>query len=87
MTTKDIIDNISAELNLSKVKTKRYIEILVEIIFEQLDNDNYIIIPGLGKFKTKITKERIGRNPGTGEEIFIPQKIKVNFKANSDILK
>jgi len=39
-------------------------------------------VHGFGVFKTHMTKERIGRNPKTGEPVTIPAKRAVKFSAS-----
>jgi len=37
-------------------------------------------LPGLGKLEVKIKKERWGRNPATGDRLFIPEKRTAAFR-------
>lgn len=41
---------------------------------------------GFGAFNTKMTKERQGRNPATGEAITIPPRLAVRFKASKSLV-
>ena len=40
---------------------------------------------GFGAFSTKMTQERQGRNPATGEAITIPSRLAVRFKASKSL--
>jgi DNA-binding protein HU-beta len=54
--------------------------VIEEDVFNKGDE---VSLPGLGTFKKKLSSERAGKNPGTGEVITIPAKRKVSFKASS----
>lgn len=41
---------------------------------------------GFGTFNTKMTQERQGRNPATGEAITIPSRLAVRFKASKSLV-
>ena len=41
---------------------------------------------GFGTFNTKVTPERQGRNPATGESITIPSRLAVRFKASKSLV-
>ena len=41
---------------------------------------------GFGTFNTKVTPERPGRNPATGEAITIPSRLAVRFKASKSLV-
>jgi integration host factor subunit beta len=45
-----------------------------------------IEIRWFGSFYFKYRKERIGRNPRTGESVQIPGKTVLNFKASKELL-
>ena len=47
-----------------------------------------IEIRSLGVFYTKIIKEKKNaRNPKTGEKIYVPEKVKLRFKASKELKK
>jgi nucleoid DNA-binding protein len=48
---------------------------------ETLLAGNRVNLYGLGTFEVRATKEKMGRNPKTGESIKIPAGRKVVFKA------
>ena len=85
MTNKEIIDLVAVKIKQKKVRTRKLFIILIDTITALLDRDETVILSQLGKFSTKKTKGRIGRNPKTGEEIFIPPRIKVIFKPNKKL--
>jgi len=62
------------------------VEAVLEVLKETLCQGEKVQIVGLGSFQTRKKHERMGRNPKTGEEITIPSRRVLTFKA-SRILK
>ena len=58
--------------------SKKDVEVIVDTIFscmtEALTRDERIEIRGFGSFVSKIRESREGRNPKTGEKVFVPRK-------------
>jgi len=58
--------------------SKKEVEVIVDTIFscmtEALTRDERIEIRGFGSFVSKIRESREGRNPKTGEKVFVPRK-------------
>jgi len=52
-----------------------------EIIMRETDNNERVIIRGLGTFTRKDRKARTARNPKTGETIQVEAKNVLHFKA------
>ena len=83
MTKKDFIEKYAAKTGVSKKAAGEYVDAFLEILEESLIEKAGVQFVGFGTFETKITKERKGRNPKTGEEITIPAKKVVSFKVGS----
>jgi integration host factor subunit alpha len=74
----DISKKISSKAQISKNKSKELIDNFIYIIKrESISND--IKIANFGTFHNKVTPQRIGRNPKTGEEHIITERVKLNF--------
>lgn len=73
MIKKDLVNRI-ASLGLSKKRAKEAVEAIIEGIGEGLARGEKVQIQGLGSFDIRITKERRGRNPKTGETLKIPSR-------------
>jgi len=70
-----------AEITGKTIPTsKHFIESTIDAIKQGLETDGEVRLAGFGIFKVQIRKERIGRNPSTGESITIPEKKVVKFK-------
>jgi DNA-binding protein HU-beta len=57
------------------------IDTFIGVIATQMSRGEEVRIPDFGTFSVLTTPARMGRNPGTGEAIEIPEKQAVKFKA------
>lgn len=62
------------------VKEAQVKEVLAAI--KQMAITESVQLRGFGTFKTTIKAARVGRNPGTGESINIPEKTVMTFKVS-----
>ena len=73
----------------TKTNTKKEAQVAVETVWEtiksSLKKKDPVTISGFGTFRVKQTKARMGRNPKTGEQIHIPAKKKIAFRASKDL--
>ena len=75
MTKSQLIEAVASKLqNVSK----KDVEIIVDTIFstmtDALTRDERIEIRGFGSFVSKKRDAREGRNPKTGEKVYVPKK-------------
>lgn len=75
MTKSELIEEVA---RLAPDISKRDVEIIVNTIFdtmtESLSRKERIEIRGFGSFIAKERRAREGRNPRTGEKVFVPRK-------------
>lgn len=87
MTKSQLIDKLSDKL--ADTLSKKDAELIVNILFRDMSNalksGDKIEIRGLGSFKVISRRERIGRNPKTGEKVRVPQKKAVFFKPGKEL--
>ncbi len=72
------------ELNfdfLPRQKAERIVNSLIEIMKERLEKGDNINIMGFGRFDVDFRWARRGRNPKTGDKIFINSKRTVKFRS------
>ena len=86
MTKADIVDIVSHATGLTKVDTEAVIDGFIATISDSLQRGKRIEFRGFGSFSLKVRKPKKARNPGTGEEIRLPERIVPVFKP-SKILK
>ena len=80
----DIAKNITSKISIKNSLSKDIVDSFIEIIkFESGSLD--IKISNFGTFTNKVTPERIGRNPKTGEEHVITERVKLNFIVSNKV--
>jgi len=86
MTKADIIEKVYQKIGFSKKEASE----LVEMVFDQLKvvlcNGDKVKISGFGNFIVRGKKERVGRNPQTGDQIKISARRVLTFRP-SQVLK
>ncbi len=87
MTKTDLAEQIYAMLNdITKAQAMKYVDKVFELIKQSLANGENVKISGFGSFVTRDKKQRIGRNPQSGEKMVIDSRRVVNFRV-SDVLR
>lgn len=81
MTKKEIATRIADETDIKQMDVKKVVQMVLDIIVESLSKGETVELRNFGIFKVKSRKARLGRNPKTGENVQIPQKKVVTFKA------
>ena len=81
MTKADIVENVYEKLGVySKKEAAEVVELVFETIKETLGRSEKIKISGFGNFVVRNKRERVGRNPQTGEPIQIEAGRRVGFR-------
>ena len=65
----------------SKAEAERKVDLFLTTIENTLAAGEELNFIGWGKFEVVERAERVGRNPKTGEEVVIPAKKAIKFKA------
>lgn len=86
MNKSDLLEIISARLsNLSK----KEIDLIVDTIFNKMTDalarDERIEIRGFGSFEVRTRPARVGRNPKTGEKVFVGTRRVPFFKVGKEL--
>ena len=67
----------------------RDIERIVSTVFEQISTalarGDRVELRGFGAFSVRERSERVGRNPRTGDEVAVPNKIVPYFKTGKEL--
>jgi integration host factor subunit alpha len=87
MTKADIIERVYEKVGgFSKKEAAEVVESVFNVMKTTLALNEKIKISGFGNFVVRKKKERMGRNPQTGQPIVIQQRRVLNFKP-SQVLK
>ncbi|NDW11056.1 HU family DNA-binding protein [Dysgonomonas sp. 520] len=87
MTKREIIMAASKKSGIPQVVIQQCIAPVFESILDALSEEKKVTIRSFGTFYVKETKERIGRNPQTGEDIIVEPKKVIKFRATAQTEK
>jgi DNA-binding protein HU-beta len=73
-----IVDHFAKKFELKKKDAVLFFDELAKLAYKEAKNS--FTLPGIGKLVLVHRKERMGRNPATGEAIKIPAKTVVKFR-------
>lgn len=80
MTKSQLMDALAEISGMSKKDVKDFMDKFAELAYSEVREAGEFSIPGIGKLVKKFRKERMGRNPATGESIKIAAKTVVKFR-------
>jgi len=80
MNKNDFIAKYALKTEQTKKASAEQVDMFLETLRESLIEDNKVAFMGDWSLEIKEKAARVGRNPGTGEEIQIPAKNVVKFK-------
>ena len=81
----DIINKVSEDAEITKVKAVEAVEAVFEAMKAAMQRGERIELRGFGVFQVKPRKRGIGRNPRTGKEVRIPPGRTIRFKPGKDL--
>ena len=86
LTRADLSEAVYRNIGLSRSDSAMLVEAVLEELATALETDGAVKISSFGTFALRMKGERTGRNPRTGEEVAIPPRRVVAFRA-SQVLK
>jgi DNA-binding protein HU-beta len=81
MTQSQVAAHLAEKVGITKKQAKSSLEELTGLVVRQLKKEGALRLAGLGIFRKRKTKARVGRNPATGEPINIPARTRLRFTA------
>ena len=84
-TRNKLAERINVKLGYSKEEAKEFIEFFFNYIKININKKENIKISKLASFKVISKKERIGRNPKTGQEAIISERKVVSCKFSKNL--
>lgn len=82
ITKADIVERVYDRIGFSKKEAADLVELVFETIKAELKKGEDVKISGFGKFEVNKKKDRIGRNPRTGEQMIISARRVISFKVS-----
>ncbi len=80
MNQSELILKTASISGVQRSAVEHVLKVAGDVIGAALAADGEAILPGIGKLVCANTKERIGRNPKTGEALTIPSHKAVKFR-------
>lgn len=80
----DIAKKITLKISIKNSLSKDIVDSFIDIIKSE-SNSLDVKISNFGTFMNKVTPERMGRNPKTGEEHVISERVKLNFIVSNKV--
>ncbi len=74
MTKAELVDGVAKKAGLSKKDAEVIVQTVLESIIESLRGGEKVELRGFGSFRLRDRAARQGRNPKTGEKVFVPAK-------------
>ncbi|HUO05153.1 MAG TPA: HU family DNA-binding protein [Candidatus Binataceae bacterium] len=82
MTQSQVAAHLAEKVGIAKKQGKAVLEELNNLVVRELKKgEGKLRLAGLGIFRKRKTKARMGRNPATGEAIQIPARTRLRFTA------
>lgn len=80
MNRTELADRIAIEHGLSRREAKRWIDGVLTAISQTLGSGGKVSLSGFGTFEVHHHREKLGRNPHTGERLLLPPRKAVVFR-------
>lgn len=87
VTKKDIVNAISERTGMHRTEVKIIMQQFLDSIVQAVSEGKNIEIRGFGRFKAKPRKERLARNPRSGEKVLVQAGIRPVFEPSRELIK
>ncbi|MFQ5431287.1 MAG: HU family DNA-binding protein [Nitrospinota bacterium] len=84
MTKSDLAEKLAEKINVNKQHAEGIINMFTNSIIEALAKGDKVEIRGFGSFRVRERAAKEGRNPKTGEKVYVPPKKVPFFKTGKD---
>jgi integration host factor subunit beta len=85
MTKADLVEEVSRNSDLNKKDAEVIVQTVLDSIVESLKTGEKVELRGFGSFRLRERASREGRNPKTGESVFVPAKKVPYFKPGKEL--
>lgn len=87
MNKSQLISAVAASAGVTKVDAEKAIKATFDAVAGELGNGGSVTLIGFGTFSVYERKERMGKNPRSGESIKIPAKKVAKFKPGKALIE
>lgn len=86
MNKNDLAKEIAGRMSVTAMQAQRFIDTMDEVITESLKCNEPVLIQNFGHYVPWKQAKRMGRNPRTGQECIIRERISVKFKPGKGLI-
>jgi DNA-binding protein HU-beta len=79
MTQTQVAAHLADKIGMTKKQAKSTLDEITMLVVRELKREGTLRLSGLGIFRKRKTKARMGRNPATGAQIKIPARTRLRF--------
>ena len=83
---KEFADRMAEKGGIKKKDAMKGLELFIDTLMDYMSENEKVMFMGFGRFEMRTVKERIGRNPQTGQECIIPEHEKIKFVASEGLV-
>ena len=80
MIKRDFVEKIADKTGINKVQVKIVVEDFLGSLREALAAGERVELRNLGVFTVKRRKQKVARNPKTGQQVTVPERSRICFK-------
>jgi DNA-binding protein HU-beta len=85
MNKNGLVAAVTSTCGASKADAARVVDAVCDVITNALSRGEDVRLVGFGRFSVVERAGRMGRNPGTGADIYIPASRRPKFKAGKQL--
>ena len=82
---KEFADRMAEKGSIKKKDAMKGLELFIETLMDCMNANERVMLKGFGRFEMMTAKERIGRNPQTGQQVIITEHEKIKFVASEGL--
>ena len=82
---KEFADRMAEKGGIKKKDAMKGLNLFIETLMDYMSEGEKVKLLKFGSFQMKTAKEKIGRNPQTGEQCIIPMHEKIKFVASEGL--
>jgi len=83
MNKSELVDSMAKKAGTTQKQAQLLLEAFQACLLETMQKEENLMLVGFGTFSVVEKKERIGRNPKTGEPVKIPAKKTIKLKVSN----
>ena len=82
---KEFADRIAENRGIKKKVAYQLVDTFIETVMSYLGEGEIVKFQNFGRFEMKTAKEKVGRNPKTGQSFIVPEHQKVKFTTSKTL--